>query len=219
MMPMIVAEILCLPIEDVRCVTGDTESVGYTDGTFGSRTTIATGHATYKAAQEAVRMMTERAARVWDIKPEDVEWADAVEFPDLNAAFKQGISPQEISKEAAAIVGHQCGLRFGAQEGDLTKDEEEYLALVSDYLVCRFKAESMVSQVRLRLDEATGMADALESEVADLKAKLQVITDRRGEINDEMSDAEVGNLIDKTIGPCKTALDDAGLKVGDVANH
>lgn len=145
------------------------------------------------------------------IKPEDVEWADAVEFPDLDAAFKEGISPQEVSKEAADIVGHQCGLRFGTQEGDLTKDEEEYLTRVSDYLVCRFKAESMVAQVRLRIDEATGMVSALESEVADLKTRLRKVTKMRGEISDELSDEEMGNLIDVV------RRDAPGVTIEDIA--
>jgi xanthine dehydrogenase molybdenum-binding subunit len=69
---MQLAEALGIRAEDVRPVVGDTETVGYTDVTGGSRVTFATGWAAYEAAQDIKRQMIARAAKIWEVKPEDV---------------------------------------------------------------------------------------------------------------------------------------------------
>jgi xanthine dehydrogenase molybdenum-binding subunit len=69
---MQLAEALGLKAEDVRPVVADTDMVGYTDVTGGSRVTFATGYAAYEAAQDIKRQMIERAAQIWKVKPKDV---------------------------------------------------------------------------------------------------------------------------------------------------
>jgi len=71
---MQLAEALGLRAEDVRPVVADTDMVGYTDVTGGSRVTFATGWAAYEAAQDIKRQMVARAALVWGVKPEDVSY-------------------------------------------------------------------------------------------------------------------------------------------------
>ena len=75
-MAMIAAEVLGLRVQDVRPRVADTDSIGQTDVTGGSRVTMATGLAVYEAAHDAVRQMKERAAKLWQIKPEDVDYVD-----------------------------------------------------------------------------------------------------------------------------------------------
>ncbi len=75
---MIAAEILGLKAEEVHPVVADTESIGHTDVTGGSRVTFATGYAVYEAAQDAVKQLKERAATLWKIKPEEVAYQDGV---------------------------------------------------------------------------------------------------------------------------------------------
>ena len=60
------AEVLGIPAEDVRPTVVDTDSVGFTAVTGGSRTTFATGWAAYEAAQDVVRQLKERAAKLWE---------------------------------------------------------------------------------------------------------------------------------------------------------
>jgi len=60
------AEVLGIPAESVRPTVVDTDSVGFTAVTGGSRTTFATGWAAYEAAQDIVRQMKERAAKLWE---------------------------------------------------------------------------------------------------------------------------------------------------------
>jgi len=75
---MIAAEVLGLKAEEVHPVVADTESIGHTDTTGGSRVTFATGYAVYEAAQDAVNQLKQRAATLWKAKPDDVVYQDGV---------------------------------------------------------------------------------------------------------------------------------------------
>lgn len=75
---MQLAESLGLKAEDIRPMVGDTDMVGYNDVTGGSRVTFATGWAAYEAGQDIKRQMIERAAQIWSVKPEEVDYQDAV---------------------------------------------------------------------------------------------------------------------------------------------
>jgi CO/xanthine dehydrogenase Mo-binding subunit len=73
---MIAAEVLGLKAEEVHPVVADTESIGHTDMTGGSRVTFATGYAVYEAAQDVVNQLKQRAATLWKTKPEEVVYQD-----------------------------------------------------------------------------------------------------------------------------------------------
>jgi len=73
---MQLAEALGIRAEDVKPMVGDTDSVGYTDVTGGSRVTFATGYAAYEAAQDVKRQMIARAALIWQVKEADVTYED-----------------------------------------------------------------------------------------------------------------------------------------------
>jgi CO/xanthine dehydrogenase Mo-binding subunit len=75
---MQLAEALGIGAEDVRPTVGDTDAVGYTDVTGGSRVTFATGYAAYEAAQDIKRQMVARAAQIWNVKPDDVVYEAGV---------------------------------------------------------------------------------------------------------------------------------------------
>ncbi|HXH13345.1 MAG TPA: xanthine dehydrogenase family protein molybdopterin-binding subunit [Alphaproteobacteria bacterium] len=102
------AEVLGLPAEDVHPLVADTDAVGFTDVTGGSRTTFATGYAAIEAANEVVRQMRERAARIWKVEPQDVTFADGVFH---NA--KDG-SAHLTFKEVAAQLGRTGGPVVGS---------------------------------------------------------------------------------------------------------
>ncbi|HJN87054.1 MAG: xanthine dehydrogenase family protein molybdopterin-binding subunit [Dehalococcoidia bacterium] len=87
------AEVLGIPAEDVHPSVGDTESVGYTFLTGGSRTTFATGWAAYECAQDISAKMVQRASKIWDVPLEDVALTGGVfrhkSDPDLRLTFKE----------------------------------------------------------------------------------------------------------------------------------
>lgn len=70
------AEVLGIPVENVHPAVVDTDTIGYTGVTGGSRTTYATGWAAHDAAQDVVRQMKARAAKLW--QAENVEFAGGV---------------------------------------------------------------------------------------------------------------------------------------------
>ncbi len=73
---MQVAEALGLAAEDVTPQVVDTDSVGWTGGSGGSRITFDTGRAAIAAARIAVDQMRDRAALLWEVQQEDVEFVD-----------------------------------------------------------------------------------------------------------------------------------------------
>src|SRR5580700_1540064 len=102
-MAIITAEVLGLDVNDVRPLVADTDSIGHTDVTGGSRTTLATGLAVYEAAQDAIRQLKERAAKLWEKKPEEVTFE--------NGAFNaknNGVKPMSI-KELVPRLGRTGG--------------------------------------------------------------------------------------------------------------
>ncbi len=97
-MAMIAAEVLGLEVNDVRPIVADTDSIGYTDVTGGSRVTVATGLAVYNAAQDVVRQLKERAAMLLERKPEEIEF----ELGTFKVAGN-GVPPMTLKQLAARL--------------------------------------------------------------------------------------------------------------------
>jgi xanthine dehydrogenase molybdenum-binding subunit len=73
---MQLAETIGIPYDDVRPAVVDTDSIGHNDVTGGSRVTFATGMAAYEAGLDIRKQMSERAAKLWGCKEEDVDYID-----------------------------------------------------------------------------------------------------------------------------------------------
>ena len=90
---MQLAEVLGIAAEDVQPVVGDTDAVGWTSNTVGSGVAFKTGWASYEAAQDIKRQMMERAARIWNVPPENVVFSQGVfshiSDPELRLTFKE----------------------------------------------------------------------------------------------------------------------------------
>ena len=131
------AEVLGIPYEDVHPSVADTDSVGYTAMTGGSRTTFATGWAAYETAGDIVKQMIERAASIWEQSPDDVEYVDGTfrhkSDPDLKFTFKElagqlagsggGISSQttvDPKGAGGAFSTHVCDVEVDPETGKVT---------------------------------------------------------------------------------------------------
>lgn len=101
------AEVLCIPAESVNPTVVDTNSIGYTAVTGGSRTTYATGYAAYEAAQDVVKQMIGRAAKLWDVDEANVQFADG-EFSSINGKEEQ-ISFRDLSARLGETGGPVVG--------------------------------------------------------------------------------------------------------------
>ena len=145
-MGQMAAEELGIPYEKVRTIIADTSSLGHNDITEGSRVTFSTGLATIQAAREAITRMCGRAAKVWGIPPDAVEWVDgharpaganAGDFPPMSLAEIAGTA----AKTGGPIAGHcevnakGAGVSFATHIVDAEVDPETGKAQVVRYTV------------------------------------------------------------------------------------
>ncbi|MEX2489815.1 MAG: xanthine dehydrogenase family protein molybdopterin-binding subunit [Pseudomonadales bacterium] len=105
-MALMAAEELGLSLEKINLIVADTESLAYSATTGGSRTTFATGMAVIEAAQDAVQQMKERAASVWNVTAEQVDWVDGVA---INTTGDEKLTAAEICQGADRTGGQISG--------------------------------------------------------------------------------------------------------------
>ena len=101
------AETLGLEYEDVHPTVVDTDSIGFTFVTGGSRTSFATGLAAIQAAEDVKEQMVARAAQIWDTPAENVEYAGGVirhrSDPELQLTFKD--LARQLGSTGGGITG------------------------------------------------------------------------------------------------------------------
>lgn len=106
-MAMHVAEVLGVPAHDVRPAIVDTDSIGYSSGAGGSGVTFKMGTACYQAAQDVVSQLIARAASIWNVPPESVEYAQGTlkhkDDPALSMTLKS-LAPK-LNGTGGPIVG------------------------------------------------------------------------------------------------------------------
>ena len=98
------AEVLGIPVEDFNPMVVDTDTIGYTEGTGGSRTTFATGWAAIEAARDVKSQMIQRAAEIWDVDQKSVNYENGI----IKSA-----KHQMSFKELAGELGSTGGLIVG----------------------------------------------------------------------------------------------------------
>ena len=126
------AEVLGIPVEDVRPSVVNTDEIGYTLGTGGSRVTFATGWAAIEAARDVKRQMIERAAAIWDVDPKSVEMERGViqakADPELKMTFKELAA--ELNDSGGPVIGRGAinpkgeGAAFAGNIVDVEVDPE-----------------------------------------------------------------------------------------------
>ena len=126
------AEVLGLDAHEVRPVVTDTESIGYTDVTGGSRVCYATGYAAYIAANNLADEMKKRAAMIWGIDEADVQFEGGVfsssSDPELNLHFRDLASRLGDTGGPVTSTGsvdlEDAGGGFGVHIADVDVDPE-----------------------------------------------------------------------------------------------
>ena len=144
-MAIMAAETLGLEATEVRPVVGDTESIGHTDVTAGSRTTFATGYAVYLAALDAIEKMKPRVAKLWDCKEEEVLFEDGAFRSSANGhdpMTVRELAPQ-LSKTGGPVQGQasmlpkNVGAAFGCHIADVEVDPETGKTTVLRYSIAQ----------------------------------------------------------------------------------
>ena len=106
-MALMAAETLGIPYDHVSVQVMDTDSVGYSDVTGGSRTTFATGLVVTEAARDVITQLCERAAIVWEVDAKQVEWAPGQAINRLDPT--KCLTIEEIAKLADKTGGQIIG--------------------------------------------------------------------------------------------------------------
>src|SRR5436305_549559 len=104
---MQLAEALGIGAADIKPSVGDTDSIGYTDVTGGSRVTYATGWAAFEAAKDIQRQMVDKVAALWKVAADELVY-DAGAVRSKSDASKK-LTFKEIASEAqkhgSVIIG------------------------------------------------------------------------------------------------------------------
>ena len=101
------AEVLGIAAEDVNPTVVDTDSIGFTAQSDGSRTTFATGWAAYEAAQDVKREMIQRAARIWDVDVDTIQYEKGVISSKSDSELKMTF--KELAAQARDVGGPVVG--------------------------------------------------------------------------------------------------------------
>ena len=127
------AEVLGLEVTDVVSTVGDTDSAGWSGVANGSKITYSTGLAAIAAAEEVKLQMSARAALVWEVQPEDVEFkngtfvcakneADRMSFKELAGMLMRTGGP--ITCAGYSFPTGPGGVLFGGNLVDVEVDPE-----------------------------------------------------------------------------------------------
>jgi xanthine dehydrogenase molybdenum-binding subunit len=126
---MQLAEGLGIPSESVRPSVADTDSVGYTEGTYGSRTTFATGWAAYEVSKLLQEKLVERAALIWETDIDKIRFEHgAFSFGEKQMTFKELASRLDETGgpvvASAAVRPEHSGPTFATHIVDVEVDPE-----------------------------------------------------------------------------------------------
>src|SRR5579871_5137735 len=77
----ICAELLGIDYRRVSVIIGDTQTVGFSNLTGGSRVLFASSMVVTQATEKVIQTLRERAAKIWGIDPEAVKWENGAAHP------------------------------------------------------------------------------------------------------------------------------------------
>ena len=127
---MQLAETLGIAAEDVRPQVADTDSVGYTFLTGGSRVTFATGLAAYQLGLDLQDQMKQRAAAIWECDPASVRVDRGVYSHDGHSLTFKELAAQIAKNQLDPVVGRASVApegstnAFGVHIADVEVDPE-----------------------------------------------------------------------------------------------
>jgi CO/xanthine dehydrogenase Mo-binding subunit len=145
-MAMMAAEELGIPVDRVRAVLADTNSLGFNRVTAGSRTTFSSGMIVVDSARKIIGELCRRAAKIWDVPEEGVIFEDGHCRPaGQNVGEFEPLSMKEIASKTTptmgAISGHSemnvtgAGPGFAVHIVDAEVDKETGLVAIKRYTI------------------------------------------------------------------------------------
>jgi CO/xanthine dehydrogenase Mo-binding subunit len=137
-MAQVVAEEFGLTVEDIHIHTGDSKSVGYSDGAAGSRVARTMTAALVEASRDALEQLRRRAAEKLQCAAEELDYAGGTFRTRTGGAISLAELMQATLTDGA-IVGHgvstklPLGVEIGAHVCDVEVDPRTGLVTVLRY--------------------------------------------------------------------------------------
>jgi len=117
----ICAELLGIDYRRVSVIIGDTQTVGFSNLTGGSRVLFASSMVVTEATEKIINTLRERAAKIWKIDPEAVKWENGAAHPvSPNAGPFEPLTLAELANRASAMggpIGESVQLNTQGAEG------------------------------------------------------------------------------------------------------
>src|ERR1700761_2210493 len=102
----ICAELLGIDYKRVSVIIGDTQTVGFSNLTGGSRVLFASSIVVTQSTEQIIQTLRERAAKIWNIDPEAVKWENGAAHPvSPNAGQFPPLTLAELAEKAPAMGG------------------------------------------------------------------------------------------------------------------
>jgi CO/xanthine dehydrogenase Mo-binding subunit len=144
---MVAADELGIPYDKVRPIIGDTGSVGFNFLTGGSRSAFSGSMAIVEAAKQIKTELRARAAKLWDLPPDQVEYARGAVTPLTPSDKAKPMSLAELARMAGKTGGpiggtgrinaQGAGPSFGTHLVDLEVDPETGRVTILRYTVAQ----------------------------------------------------------------------------------
>jgi CO/xanthine dehydrogenase Mo-binding subunit len=144
---MVAADELGIAYDKVRPIIGDTGSVGFNFLTGGSRSAFSGSMAIVEAAKQIKTELRARAAKLWDLQPDQVEYAQGEVKPITPIDKAKPMSIAEFARMAGKTGGpiggtgrinaQGAGPSFGTHLVDLEVDPETGRATILRYTVAQ----------------------------------------------------------------------------------
>jgi CO/xanthine dehydrogenase Mo-binding subunit len=116
----ICAELLGIDYKRVSVIIGDTQTIGFSNLTGGSRVLFASSMVVTQSTEKIIQTLRERAAKIWEIDPEAVKWENGAAHPvSPNAGQFEPITLAELAEKAPAMGGPiGAGVQLNTQGAD-----------------------------------------------------------------------------------------------------
>src|ERR1700760_3085323 len=102
----ICAELMGIDYNRVSVIIGDTQTVGFSNLTGGSRVLFASAIVVTQSTEKIITTMRERAAKLWNIDPEAVKWENGAAHPvSPNAGQFKPLTLAELAEKAPSMGG------------------------------------------------------------------------------------------------------------------
>ena len=144
----VAADELGVPVEKVRPIIGDTGSVGFNFLTGGSRSAFSGSMAIVEAAKQIKSELVARACKLWEAKPDQVEFKDGAVRP--LGALAEKVKPMTVAEfgklsgklggpigGVGRINAQGAGPSFGTHLVDLEVDPETGRTTILRYTVAQ----------------------------------------------------------------------------------